>query len=95
MDIVVCYSGPVTVRTHCQQHVVNRASRFHRSAGIDEFEHVGRRSPVLSTSPSSSGNSLVTPVSLIYPSPPRKESILVGVGCILESGCLSFRPYSS
>ena len=48
--------GPVNIRTHCKPHVVNRASRFHRSAGLDEFDHsVGRRSPVLSTSPSSSG----------------------------------------
>ncbi|KAL4223089.1 Breast carcinoma amplified sequence 3 [Mactra antiquata] len=50
------YGGSVNVRTHCKPHVVNRASRFHRSAGLDEFDHsVGRRSPVLSTSPSSSG----------------------------------------
>ncbi|XP_060579314.1 BCAS3 microtubule associated cell migration factor-like [Ruditapes philippinarum] len=50
------YGGSVNIRTHCKPHVVNRASRFHRSAGLDEFDHsVGRRSPVLSTSPSSSG----------------------------------------
>lgn len=49
--------GAVSVRTHCQPHVVNRASRFHKSAGLDEIEHnpVGRRSPVLSSSPGSSG----------------------------------------
>ena len=45
------------MRTHCQPFVVNRASRFHRSAGLEDIEHspLGRRSPVLSTSPSSSG----------------------------------------
>ena len=53
----VSFSGSVNVRTHCQPHVVNRASRFHKSAGLDEIEHnpVGRRSPVLSSSPGSSG----------------------------------------
>lgn len=54
---ITTYGGPVNVRTHCQPHVVNRTSRFHRSAGLEEIEHspLGRRSPVLSTSPSSSG----------------------------------------
>ena len=55
-------SGSVNVRTHCQPHVVNRASRFHKSAGLDEIEHnpVGRRSPVLSSSPGSSGKLICT-----------------------------------
>lgn len=62
-----CYfTGSVNVRTHCKPHVVNRASRFHRSAGIDEFDHtVGRRSPVLSTSPSSSGNIFIHTMGLV------------------------------
>lgn len=51
------YTGPVTVRTHCQARVVNRASRFHKSAGLDELDQgaAGRQSPVLSSSPGSSG----------------------------------------
>ncbi|XP_025089227.1 breast carcinoma-amplified sequence 3-like isoform X1 [Pomacea canaliculata] len=51
------YGGPVTVRTHCQARVVNRASRFHKSAGLDELDQgaAGRQSPVLSSSPGSSG----------------------------------------
>lgn len=28
------YGGPVGVRTHGSPHVVNRLSRFHRSAGL-------------------------------------------------------------
>ncbi|KAG8234132.1 hypothetical protein J437_LFUL007498 [Ladona fulva] len=36
------YGGPVGVRTHTAPHVVNRASRFHRSAGLDSAaSHVG------------------------------------------------------
>ena len=31
------YGGPVGVRTHTSTRVVNRLSRFHRSAGIDDM----------------------------------------------------------
>jgi len=37
------YGGPVGVRTHGSPHVVNRLSRFHRSAGLSAD---GRSSPV-------------------------------------------------
>ena len=33
---VTPYGGPVGVRTHTSTRVVNRLSRFHRSAGLDE-----------------------------------------------------------
>ncbi|CAL1548389.1 unnamed protein product, partial [Lymnaea stagnalis] len=51
------YGGAVCARTHCQTRVVNRASRFHKSAGLDDIEGgaAGRRSPVLSSSPGTSG----------------------------------------
>ncbi|XP_046356113.1 BCAS3 microtubule associated cell migration factor-like [Haliotis rufescens] len=51
------YGGAVSMRTHCSPRVVNRMSRFHKSAGLDEIDHAspGRRSPVLSGSPGSSG----------------------------------------
>lgn len=51
------YGGPVNVRTHCQARVVNRVSRFHKSTGFDDLERgaAGRHSPVLSSSPGSSG----------------------------------------
>ncbi|XP_064652117.1 BCAS3 microtubule associated cell migration factor-like isoform X2 [Lineus longissimus] len=55
------YGGPVTVRTHTSNHVVNRASRFHKSAGLDDMESrpKGRSSPVgLSSSPGSSAHFL-------------------------------------
>lgn len=51
-------SGPINTRTHCSPRIVNRASRFHKSAGLDEMDHsTGRNSPVqnASSSPTSSG----------------------------------------
>lgn len=39
---VTTYGGPVAVRTHATPHVVNRQSRFHRSAGLMPD---GRNSP--------------------------------------------------
>lgn len=53
-------SGNINVRTHCKARVVNRASRFHKSAGIDDMDHArsDRHSPILSGSPgSTSGRS--------------------------------------
>merc|ERR1711997_603487 len=35
------YGGPVGVRTHTSSRVVNRLSRFHRSAGLDETRQIG------------------------------------------------------
>ncbi|GFU24871.1 breast carcinoma-amplified sequence 3 homolog [Nephila pilipes] len=55
------YGGPISVRTHTSPRVVNRLSRFHRSAGLEEIQQTsttGRNSPVLSGSPSSSGSNL-------------------------------------
>uniref|UniRef100_A0A2C9KQM5 BCAS3 WD40 domain-containing protein n=1 Tax=Biomphalaria glabrata TaxID=6526 RepID=A0A2C9KQM5_BIOGL len=48
----------ICARTHCQARVVNRVSRFHKSAGLDEIEPgaAGQRSPILSSSPGSSGS---------------------------------------
>ncbi|KAJ8280943.1 hypothetical protein GJAV_G00061330 [Gymnothorax javanicus] len=55
------YGGPACVRTHMSPRVVNRVSRFQKSAGLEEMEqemsgkHGGRSSPVcLSSSPSGS-----------------------------------------
>ncbi|KAK0054201.1 breast carcinoma-amplified sequence 3 isoform X1, partial [Biomphalaria pfeifferi] len=52
------YGGNICARTHCQARVVNRVSRFHKSAGLDEIEPgaAGQRSPILSSSPGSSGS---------------------------------------
>ncbi|XP_078598745.1 BCAS3 microtubule associated cell migration factor-like isoform X1 [Branchiostoma floridae x Branchiostoma japonicum] len=60
---VTTYGGPVSVRTHTSARVVNRASRFHKSAGLDEIEQTqtGRHSPV----PGSSGSPQAPPS---YPS---------------------------
>lgn len=53
--------GTVNTRTHCSPRIVNRASRFHKSAGLDDMDHgAGRNSPVLnaSGSPTSTGGKL-------------------------------------
>lgn len=44
---ITTYGGPLTTRTHMSQHVVNRASRFHRSAGLEDMDpqKSGRDSP--------------------------------------------------
>lgn len=55
---VFTFSGSVNTRTHCTSRIVNRASRFHKSAGLDDMDHgAGRNSPVLnaSGSPTSTG----------------------------------------
>lgn len=57
-SLIWILSGPISVRTHTSPRVVNRLSRFHRSAGLEEIQQAsttGRNSPVLSGSPSSSG----------------------------------------
>lgn len=57
-SLILILSGPISVRTHTSPRVVNRLSRFHRSAGLEEIQQAsttGRNSPVLSGSPSSSG----------------------------------------
>lgn len=51
------YGGAVNRRTHLSQRVVNRSSRFHRSAGLDDIGAQmtgGRESPGPTASPSSS-----------------------------------------
>lgn len=49
------YGGPVGGRTHTSPHIVNKESKFRRSAGLEELEATGRWSPVhgLSESPTS------------------------------------------
>lgn len=58
--------GTVNTRTHCSPRIVNRASRFHKSAGLDDMDHsAGRNSPVLnaSGSPTSTGGKLAVSAS--------------------------------
>ena len=52
-------TGAVSVRTHKSHRVVNRASRFHRSAGIEDMEPraAGRHSPIPPASGGSPGSS--------------------------------------
>ncbi|PIK54612.1 putative breast carcinoma-amplified sequence 3 [Apostichopus japonicus] len=49
------YGGPVGGRTHASPQIVNKESKFRRSAGLEELEATGRWSPVqgLSESPTS------------------------------------------
>ncbi|PSN43844.1 Breast carcinoma-amplified sequence 3, partial [Blattella germanica] len=56
------YGGPVGIRTHATPHVVNRLSRFHRSAGLTAD---GRNSPV----PIPVSETVSTPPSIPYPNP--------------------------
>ncbi|XP_072042853.1 BCAS3 microtubule associated cell migration factor-like [Amphiura filiformis] len=53
------YGGSVGARTHTSAKIVNKESRFHKSAGLEELEEAGRGSPVhtagLSESPTSQG----------------------------------------
>ncbi len=52
-------TGSVGARTHTSAKIVNKESRFHKSAGLEELEEAGRGSPVhtggLSESPTSQG----------------------------------------
>jgi hypothetical protein len=56
------YGGPVGIRTHATPHVVNRLSRFHRSAGLMAD---GRNSPI----PTPVSETVSTPPALPYPNP--------------------------
>ncbi|XP_066992105.2 breast carcinoma-amplified sequence 3 homolog [Anabrus simplex] len=63
------YGGPVGIRTHTTPHVVNRLSRFHRSAGLTAD---GRNSPVPSTCPTPAAanyESIVSSPVMPYPNP--------------------------
>lgn len=51
------YGGPVSVRTHASPHVVNRLSRFHRSAGLSAD---GRCSSPISLSSDINSSNLTT-----------------------------------
>ena len=57
----------MSVRTHTSHRVVNRASRFHRSAGIEDMEPraAGRHSPIpaASGSPGSSPGMSIKPLT--------------------------------
>ncbi|XP_066955101.1 BCAS3 microtubule associated cell migration factor-like isoform X3 [Macrobrachium rosenbergii] len=63
------YGGNIGVRTHTSSCVVNRLSRFHRSAGLDDTPSSGRNSPVLSASPNASKSMFDLSPNLAYPNP--------------------------
>jgi len=78
------YGGTVGVRTHTTPHVVNKLSRFHRSAGLTDD---GRNSPVLWESPPGGGGhpappvpTTVTPLAQVRRqsalAPPTEDSIV-------------------
>lgn len=52
------YGGAISVRTHTSHRVVNRLSRFHRTAGLDDTPTSGRNSPVLTFNPNGTSNAL-------------------------------------
>lgn len=59
--------GPITVRTHSSPRVVNRSSRFHTSAGLDDLDQAstptGRHSPCNGTVPNVSCSPNGSPLS--------------------------------
>jgi hypothetical protein len=64
------YGGQIGVRTHTSNHVVNRLSRFHRSAGLDDTTASGRNSPVtLTGNPHEAPPPSVNPCPVIVPYP--------------------------
>ena len=63
------YGGSIGMRTHTSQRVVNRLSRFHRSAGLDDINpSSGRSSPILSGSPGNHRH-LESPALFPFPNP--------------------------
>lgn len=84
------YGGSVGVRTHTSQRVVNRLSRFHRSAGLDDTPFSDRSSPVLSASPSN-GRHSESSTALPYPNarlPPYPHPTIVSPLVQLRSSFL-------
>lgn len=80
------YGGAVSARTHTSHRVVNRLSRFHRTAGLDDAPTSGRNSPVSAFNPGPVGNSVGKGVDLCasngapYPNsrlPPFPHPILI------------------
>ncbi|XP_024941199.1 uncharacterized protein LOC107268137 isoform X2 [Cephus cinctus] len=65
---VAPYGGPVGVRTHSTPHVVNRLSRFHRSAGLTD-DGTRSHSPVSHTEPPLSVYPYSNPRLPPYPHP--------------------------
>lgn len=69
------YGGSVGLRTHTSQRVVNRLSRFHRSAGLDDQlvtlgnSSSGRNSPVLLSGSPSNARTAETATLFPYPNP--------------------------
>ncbi|KAJ8367865.1 hypothetical protein SKAU_G00078930 [Synaphobranchus kaupii] len=79
------YGGPACARTHMSPRVVNRVSRFQKSAGLEEMEQelsgkqTGRCSPVHLLSNSPSGSPLHAP-----------QGLLCTAGCRLTAGRWGF-----
>jgi hypothetical protein len=63
------YGGPISARTHGTHKVVNRLSRFHRTAGLDDASASGRHSPVapFGTTPQSSVGQGTKPSDMSQP----------------------------
>ncbi|KAL4104631.1 hypothetical protein QTP88_019924 [Uroleucon formosanum] len=80
------YGGPIGLRTHSTPHIVNKLSRFHRSAGLVTD---GRNSPVMTESLQSSQ------IVLPYSNPcvaPVPHSIIVHSLCQIRSQSNKLKP---
>ena len=73
-------TGPITVRTHSSRRVVNRSSRFHTSAGLDDLDQsstpTGRHSPCNGTGQSLSCSPNGSPLSSTT-TPMTRDSVAV------------------
>lgn len=74
------YGGPITVRTHSSRRVVNRSSRFHTSAGLDDLDQsstpTDRHSPCNGTGQSLSCSPNGSPLSSTT-TPMTRDSVAV------------------
>ncbi|CAG0893638.1 unnamed protein product [Cyprideis torosa] len=88
------YGGQPTARTHLGPRVVNRLSRFQRSAGLDEVSTGGiansRRSPVPRLSFTGGPITLFPLAQLKHPSPALKEKKKGGSVCYRPTGSTLF-----
>ena len=65
-------TGAVSLRTHSSGRVVNRSSRFHTSAGLEDLKRSGSANPASLIQPGSPGSSPLGPLTT------AKDCLLVG-----------------
>ncbi|XP_028400355.1 breast carcinoma-amplified sequence 3-like isoform X2 [Dendronephthya gigantea] len=69
---ITSYGGAVSLRTHNSSRVVNRSSRFHTSAGLEDLKRIACGNPTVLIQPGSPSNSPTGPLTT------AKDCLLVG-----------------